>query len=37
MQGSGCPYKNILGKPQGGVHSYRFANLAIVDVTPMKI
>ena len=32
MQGSGCPYKNILGKPQGGVHSYRFANVAIVDV-----
>jgi len=32
MQGSGCPYKNILGKPNEGVHSYRFANVAIVDV-----
>jgi hypothetical protein len=31
-QGSGCPYKNILGKPLSGVHSYRFANVAIVDV-----
>ena len=29
---SGCPYKNILGKPNEGVHSYRFANIAIVDV-----
>ncbi len=33
MQGGGCPYKNMLGKPQNGVHSYRFANIAIVDVT----
>ena len=29
---SDCPYKNILGKPSEGVHSYRFANLAMVDV-----
>lgn len=29
---SGCPYKYMLGKPYEGVHSYRFANLAIVDV-----
>ena len=27
-----CPYKNMLGKLGEGVHSYRFANLAIVDV-----
>ncbi len=27
-----CPYKNMLGKPSEGVHSYRFANLAIVDI-----
>ena len=32
QQSSGCPYKNILGKLGEGVHSYRFANLAIVDV-----
>ena len=25
-------YKNILGKPGTGVHSYRFMNIAIVDV-----
>ena len=31
-QGSSCPYKNMLGKLGEGVHSYRFANLAIVDV-----
>jgi hypothetical protein len=33
MQGGGCPYKNMLGKLGEGVHSYRFANIAIVDVT----
>ena len=27
-----CNYKNIFGKPGEGVHSYRFLNLAIVDV-----
>ena len=32
MQGGGCPYKNMLGKLGEGVHSYRFANLAIVDI-----
>lgn len=27
-----CVYKNIFGKENEGVHSYRFLNLAIVDV-----
>lgn len=27
-----CKYKNIFGKPEEGLHSYRFLNLAIVDV-----
>lgn len=27
-----CKYKNALGVPGEGVHSYRFLNLAIVDV-----
>lgn len=27
-----CKYKDIFGKPNEGVHSYRFMNLAIVDV-----
>jgi uncharacterized membrane protein len=27
-----CPYKNILGEPKKGVHSYRFMGLAIMDV-----
>jgi hypothetical protein len=27
-----CKYKNILGKPGTGLHSYRFMNIAIVDV-----
>jgi hypothetical protein len=27
-----CKYKNILGVPNQGVHSYRFFHLAIVDV-----
>jgi uncharacterized membrane protein len=26
-----CKYKNILGKPNEGVHSYRIFNVAIVD------
>lgn len=25
-------YKNVLGRPGEGVHSYRFFNIAIVDV-----
>ena len=27
-----CQYKNILGKPGQGIHSYRIFNIAIVDV-----
>ena len=27
-----CQYKNILGKPGQGVHSYRIFNIAYVDV-----
>lgn len=27
-----CKYKNSLGKPKEGVHSYRLFNIAIVDV-----
>ena len=30
-----CPFKNfseIFGRPNEGVHSYRFMNLAVVDV-----
>lgn len=27
-----CQYKNILGKPNEGIHSYRIFNIAIVDV-----
>ena len=27
-----CKYKNIFGKPNEGVHSYRIFNLAIVDI-----
>ena len=27
-----CKYKNIFGKPDTGVHSYRIFNIAIVDV-----
>ena len=27
-----CKYKNILGKPGEGVHSYRIFNIAVVDV-----
>ena len=26
-----CKYKNALGKPNEGVHSYRFMGVAIVD------
>jgi hypothetical protein len=27
-----CPYKNIFGEPAKGVHSYRFMDIAVVDV-----
>ena len=27
-----CPYKNALGVPGEGIHSYRFLNIAIMDV-----
>ena len=27
-----CKYKDILGKPGKGIHSYRFMGVAIVDV-----
>ena len=27
-----CKYKNAFGKPDKGLHSYRFLGLAIVDV-----
>ena len=27
-----CKYKNILGKPNEGIHSYRLFGVAIVDV-----
>lgn len=27
-----CPYANIFGKPNTGVHSIRFANFAVVDI-----
>jgi hypothetical protein len=27
-----CQYKDMFGKPGEGVHSYRIANIAIVDV-----
>jgi len=27
-----CKYKNILGEPNKGVHSYKILNIAVVDV-----
>lgn len=27
-----CKYKNALGEPNKGIHSYRFLGLAIIDV-----
>jgi len=27
-----CSYKNLLGEPKKGIHSYRIFNIAIVDV-----
>jgi hypothetical protein len=27
-----CKYKNIFGEPGTGAHSYRFFNIAVVDV-----
>jgi hypothetical protein len=28
-----CKYKNALGEPNKGIHSYRFRGLAVADVT----
>lgn len=27
-----CKYKNALGEPKKGIHSYRFMNIAVADV-----
>ena len=27
-----CRYKNLLGKPGTGIHSFRIANIAVFDV-----
>jgi hypothetical protein len=27
-----CKYKNLLGEPAKGIHSYRFMNIAVMDV-----
>ena len=27
-----CPYRNMFGAPNNGVHSYRLFNIAVVDV-----
>lgn len=27
-----CAYKNILGEPKKGIHSYRIFNIAIIDI-----
>ena len=27
-----CKYKDILGKPKSGLHSYRVYNIAVIDV-----
>ena len=27
-----CKYKNILGKPKEGIHSYRFFGFALADI-----
>jgi len=32
MEISLCPYKYLFGKPKKGIHSYRFLDLAIVDI-----
>jgi hypothetical protein len=32
MENPLCKYKDIIGKPGTGVHSYRFMGFAIVDV-----
>jgi hypothetical protein len=32
MENGLCQYKDALGKPKEGVHSYRVGNIAIVDV-----
>lgn len=28
-----CKYKNMFGEPDTGAHSYRFFNIAVVDVS----
>jgi hypothetical protein len=32
-----CKYKNLFGEPKKGIHSYRFMNIAIVDVVQTVI
>uniref|UniRef100_A0A6C0CKC8 Uncharacterized protein n=1 Tax=viral metagenome TaxID=1070528 RepID=A0A6C0CKC8_9ZZZZ len=27
-----CQYQNLFGKPDTGIHSYRIANIAVIDV-----
>tara|TARA_Y100000022_G_C13105075_1_gene308629 strand:- start:236 stop:481 length:246 start_codon:yes stop_codon:yes gene_type:complete len=27
-----CKYKNALGKPNTGIHAFRFKNIAVIDV-----
>lgn len=27
-----CEYKNLLGEPNKGIHAYRIANIAVVDL-----
>ena len=32
MDSSLCPYKNLFGKPNEGVHKYRILDIAIIDL-----
>lgn len=32
MKKPNCPYKYLFGKPNEGLHAYRFMNVAIIDV-----
>lgn len=32
MDSSLCPYKNLFGKPNEGVHKYRIFDIAIIDL-----
>jgi len=32
MPNTKCPYKNMFGKSGEGVHAYRIANIAVMDV-----